>query len=523
MNTALQLQTLDLDVPPRRESAAKENLVLLHGWGCDSHVWRELVPALGRRFRVHRLDLPGVGRNVDHHLWDDDGRLLQALAEVMPARAHFLGWSLGGNLALAFASRYPQRVLSLNLIACNPCFVQRPDWPWAMSEEAFDAFFASVESDPDTALLRFQQLQMQGETAARFLVKQLRAVDSGTFVYSPDALLAALAWLRNQDQRKLMHQQQIPVHYILGEKDGLVPVAIAARLPGVSVLDDVGHVPMLSQPELLLRKVLRRSSGDGDATIDKRRVARSFSRAADSYDAAAQLQRQVGDELASRVPCADKGIALDLGSGTGYFLRQRAGQGELVWFGGDLAEGMLRHTAESQSHPTSKLLALDAEELPLADASLQGIHTNLALQWCTDLESLFAELHRVVKPGGWLVFSTLVDGTLQELRRAWLQVDGHVHVNRFFADKLWRRAAQGSGWRIKDWKLETRTRHYDELRDLLYELKALGAHNVNDGMQTGLTGKRAWRQLRIAYEGFRQEDARLPASWQVLYGVLHRD
>lgn len=519
MNTALDYRGLELAHPIEgRGDGAKEDLVLMHGWGCDSRIWLDVVPFLRERYRIYCLDLPGFGRNAAHQLWDDDERLLGALAEALPARSHLVGWSLGGNLAMAFAARHPTRVRSLSLIACNLSFVAREDWPWGMSPETFDEFYQLANSSASNALKRFQQLQVQGDPSGRELVRKLRALTNEAFDYDEAALVASLGWLQRQDQRVLASRVALPVQHVLGEIDSLVPVALAEELDRATVLEGSGHVPMLSHPRLLAQGLLAANGAD----IDKRRVARSFSRAATSYDAVAQLQREVGDSLVARLPAQGEGIGLDLGCGTGYFLRGPARQSNLNWLGGDLAEGMLRQTASSGAHPSSHLLGLDAECLPLETASVQGVYSNLALQWCVDLEALFAELARVVRPGGWLGFSTLVEGTLAELKYAWQQVDGHVHVNRFLDDGCWRDAAQASGWEINQWQVENRTRSYADLRELLHELKALGAHNVNAGMPTGLTGKRSWRQLRTAYEGFRQPNATLPASWQVLYGVLRR-
>src|SRR5690606_1533092 len=77
---------------------------------------------------------------------------------------------------------------------------------------------------------------------------------------------------------------------------------------------------------------------------DKRQVAASFSRAADSYDGVAALQREVGAQLLARLPTLAPARWLDLGCGTGHFTRllaQRFAAAEGVAL--DLAEGMLRH------------------------------------------------------------------------------------------------------------------------------------------------------------------------------------
>jgi malonyl-CoA O-methyltransferase len=319
---------------------------------------------------------------------------------------------------------------------------------------------------------------------------------------------------------------------LLGQCDALVPAALADHVPQATVLAGCGHIPMLSDPQGLATWVLQVLPGaragntaPRESRQEKQRIARSFSQAAASYDAVAKLQRAVGDELETLIPAGGAGgLALDLGCGTGYFLRRaRSAPGSLAWLGGDLAEGMLGYCRSTQPALSGHLLGLDAEGLPFASASLQGIYSSLALQWCQNLDQLFAELRRVIRPGGWLAFSTLVDGTLRELKAAWQQVDSYVHVNHFFSDTDWRDAAEGSGLRALHWQLKTRVTEYSKLGDLIHELKALGAHNVNTGMASGLTGKRSWQTLSRAYEIHRDGNGKLPASWQVLSGVLTRD
>ncbi len=529
---AMPLQLCAVD----SSTSAKPDLVLLHGWGSDSRIWQPLLPLLTATYAIHLLDLPGVGRNQAHNDWQDGARLLDSLAAIMPAKAHLLGWSLGGNLALEYTNRYHSRVLSLSLLATNPVFVQRPDWPCAMADAVFEQFRQKVMADPRGGLRRFRQLQLRGDKQARSLARALGAMYEKGFEYNPESLHGALSWLRSRDQRELLRRVVPAPRFLLGECDELVPVALADQLDDVRVLPGCAHVPMLSEPGLLAQWMLEAlqkpvpAAGEKsrqairDAKQEKLRIARSFSNAAASYDAAADLQRAVGKELVELTPLTGQaGLALDLGCGTGHFLRQRHCLSEgLTWLGGDLAEGMLYHCKTTQPELAGHLLGLDAEALPLADSSLQGIYSSLALQWCQDLGQLFAELRRVIRPGGWVAFSTLIDGTLHELKSAWQQVDGYVHVNHFCSERDWLDAAQGSGLRCLQWQQQTRLVRYRQLRDLMHELKALGAHNVNAGMASGLTGKRSWQTLSRAYENYRCE-GQLPATWQVLYGVLTRD
>jgi malonyl-CoA O-methyltransferase len=254
---------------------------------------------------------------------------------------------------------------------------------------------------------------------------------------------------------------------------------------------------------------------------DKRQVAASFSRAAASYDSVAELQRDVGSQLLSRLPAdfiPDRW--LDLGCGTGYFSRALGerfptGQGVAL----DIAEGMLNHARPLGG--ATHFIAGDAERLPLQDSTCDLIFSSLAVQWCADFGSVLSEAQRVLKPGGIFAFASLCVGTLFELRDSWRQVDGMVHVNRFRELGVYQQLCAASG--LKTVSLQTRPHvlHYPDVRSLTHELKALGAHNLNPGRPGGLTGRARILGLIEAYEQFRQAEG-LPATYQVVYAVLEK-
>ncbi len=260
----------------------------------------------------------------------------------------------------------------------------------------------------------------------------------------------------------------------------------------------------------------------GDAVLpDKRQVAASFSRAAESYDAVAELQRNVGTQLLARLPASLQPRRwLDLGCGTGHFTRALAeryapSEGLAV----DIAEGMLRHARPQGG--AAHFIAGDAEALPLHDASVDLLFSSLALQWCGDFPRVLSEAQRVLRPGGVLAFTSLCVGTLQELRDSWLAVDGFVHVNRFRRFEDYQQLCAASGLQVLTLQREAEVLHFPDLRSLTTSLKELGAHNLNPGRPGGLTGRSRIRALIEAYECFRQAQG-LPATYQVVYGVLQK-
>ncbi len=255
--------------------------------------------------------------------------------------------------------------------------------------------------------------------------------------------------------------------------------------------------------------------------IDLARVRRSFGRSARDYDAAAVLQSRVRDELLGRLDVVrlEPAAVLDLGAGTGHAsaaLKRRYRSSQVIAL--DLAEGMLREAGRRQ-----RLLRRfgrvcgHAAALPLRDASVDLVFSNLMLQWCQDPDAVFGECRRVLKPGGLLTFTTFGPDTLVELRRAWAAADTHTHVNRFIDMHDLGDALVRSGLAEPVMDVERFTLTYAEVRDLMRDLKRIGARNANAGRPRGLTGRAALARMTAAYEALRL-DGRLPATYEVVYG-----
>lgn len=255
--------------------------------------------------------------------------------------------------------------------------------------------------------------------------------------------------------------------------------------------------------------------------VDKRWVRDAFDRAAVRYDELAVLQREVADRLLERLDYIrlEPQRILDLGCGTGQVthpLLKRYKKAQVVAL--DLAPGMLRQARKRDGWlRRPRYVCGDIEALPIADNSMDLVISSLSFQWCHDLDRVFAECRRVLKPGGLLLFTTFGPDTLKELRASWSAVDGHPHVNQFIdmhdiGDALVRRQL---GDPVMD--VEHFTLTYERVQDLMKELKGIGAHNVTSGRARGLTGKARLQALMSAYEQFRHEGL-LPATYEVVYG-----
>ncbi|ABI60357.1 malonyl-ACP O-methyltransferase BioC [Nitrosomonas eutropha] len=271
-----------------------------------------------------------------------------------------------------------------------------------------------------------------------------------------------------------------------------------------------------------------------DHVLDKRMLRRSFEQAATSYDQSAVLQREICDRMLSRLEYIKyvPGKIIDAGSGTGYGTRkliERYPAAEIMSM--DIALTMHDRARAAmlekipgwqrwlpfKHHQPRGYICADIEQLPLREASVGMIWSNLAFQWCNDLRQTFAEAHRVLEDGGLLMFSTFGPDTLKELRQAFKSVDPFSHVNRFtdmhdVGDML-----VGCGFSLPVMDMEYITLTYDDVKSAMQDLKAIGARNVTQGRRRGLMGKTTWQQVINQYETLRK-DGRLPATYEVVYG-----
>ncbi len=253
--------------------------------------------------------------------------------------------------------------------------------------------------------------------------------------------------------------------------------------------------------------------------LDTRWVRRSFDRAAAGYDAAAVLQTAVRAALLERLQLTALAprVVLDAGAGTGHAsraLKDRYPRARVLAL--DSALGMLRAAKRRQSWwRRFDRIQADAEHLPLPDASVDLIFSNLLLPWC-DPDRVLAEFRRVLAPHGLLTCSSLGPDTLRELRTAWARVDAHSHVNQFVDMHDLGDALVRAGFAAPVLDVDRFTLKYRDVRGLAADLKALGARNFTAARPRGLTSRGKFLGMQAAYEAFR-DAGQLPATVEVVF------
>ncbi len=255
--------------------------------------------------------------------------------------------------------------------------------------------------------------------------------------------------------------------------------------------------------------------------LDKRKVQAAFDHAASRYDEAAVLQHEVGQRVMERLELIKikPQVIVDIGSGTGRLssaVAERYPDSHLYSL--DLAAAMLAYARKQPITQPAGFICADAEQLPFSDRSVDMIISNVTIQWCINLEQVFNEFLRILKPGGLLMFTTFGPDTLKELRISWQGIDQYNHVNAFFDMHDIGDALRRIGFSDPVMDVENFTLTYQEATTLMRDLKAVGAHNVTEGRPHGLTGKERLQKVIKAYEQFRMDDGLLPATYEVIYG-----
>jgi pyruvate dehydrogenase E2 component (dihydrolipoamide acetyltransferase) len=233
-------------------------IVLLHGFGADFNSWMFVQPALADGRRTIALDLPGHGgssREVgsgDADAFAD--AVAGALARLGIARAHLVGHSMGGAIAVLAAARAPDLVATLSLVA-----------PVGLGPEINGTFidgFVRAERRKEVAEL-LALLVHDPALVSRTMVEDVlryKRLDGVT-----QALQAIVhAWFAGGRQRRNLVAQitaiAAPVQIIWGRDDHIIPVAHAEAVGSkadVHILDDVGHLPHMEKANEVIRLIRR--------------------------------------------------------------------------------------------------------------------------------------------------------------------------------------------------------------------------------------------------------------------------
>jgi pyruvate dehydrogenase E2 component (dihydrolipoamide acetyltransferase) len=233
-------------------------MLLLHGFGADLNTWMFNQPVLAEGRRVVALDLPGHGGSA-REVGTGDAETLRRAVEASVAAldlgpVHVVGHSLGGTLAALLASRRPDLVRSLTLIA-----------PAGLGPEINAGFIEGFvrASRRKDAVEVLQLLVHNPALVSRTMVEDVLRFKRLDGVA---AALAAIAQAWFAGGRQLvpvaadLARLDVPVQLIWGREDRIVPVSHAQAAPEqvvTHVLEDAGHLPHMEKSGEVNRLIRR--------------------------------------------------------------------------------------------------------------------------------------------------------------------------------------------------------------------------------------------------------------------------
>lgn len=210
----------------------RPTIAVIGGWGVSPQLLQPWVESLESFADTHIVEIPDLqaGKRLD------TAQRSERLLASAPDGSYWLGWSLGGAIALDLASQAASAVKGVITLATNPCFVAQADWP-GMASDTFTSFVHSYRDAPAKTLQRFASLQAGGSREPR---AQLRDVKAS--LLEPQPLLAELLELLAVDRRALLATLEVPLLSLLADSDALVSAQLPVALKAEAALVDVYQV-----------------------------------------------------------------------------------------------------------------------------------------------------------------------------------------------------------------------------------------------------------------------------------------
>lgn len=222
-------------------------VVILHGWAMHGGMMEPLCEALADRCTLHVVDLPGHGYSRDSTLPLEPSACAEAIARMTPP-AIWVGWSLGGLIAMTAALEHPQHARALGVIDGTPKFSRSDDWPHGSDPKLVRQLATDLETDYHGTLERFIALEAMGSRDPMAEVRHLRSLIFQRGEPDLRVLQEGIRILEVTDRRAELATLSVPNAWIVGRRDRIVPPPAMAWAAGQAhgsyvEIAHAGHAP----------------------------------------------------------------------------------------------------------------------------------------------------------------------------------------------------------------------------------------------------------------------------------------
>jgi pimeloyl-ACP methyl ester carboxylesterase len=192
-------------------------IVFLHGFLENKKMWNAFVPEFSTKYHVITIDLLGHGNSESlgyvHSMEDNADAVYAVLSELRLRKAVFVGHSMGGYVALAFAELYPDFMKGLVLLNSTP----RADSNERKTNR--DRAIKAVKQN-HTNFIRLSVANLFSENNRERLVSEIEYVKEEALKTSLQGIVASLEGMKiRKDREVLLHFSNYPILLILGKQD----------------------------------------------------------------------------------------------------------------------------------------------------------------------------------------------------------------------------------------------------------------------------------------------------------------
>ncbi len=237
-------------------------VVLLHGYLESMYVWDDFAPLLTPSVRVITVDIPGHGisevKGEVHTMEMVADVLHEMLKSLEIERVTMVGHSMGGYVALAFCARYPEQLDGVVLLSSTP----NPDTEAKRENRRRE--IALVRAGKKDALARVAPEAGFAEQNRRRLRSYIDDLTECVHITEDDGIVALLGGMMERvDQNEMLRKSTVPQLFILGKKDGYIPVEVAEEIVAnhpqaqVAWLEESGHMGFIEEPEACAEALLK--------------------------------------------------------------------------------------------------------------------------------------------------------------------------------------------------------------------------------------------------------------------------
>ena len=233
-------------------------MLFAHGFGCDQHMWRFLVPHFDQRFRTVAFDLVGSGRSdlsaYDHAKYGslqgyaDD--VLEIIDEVSTGPVFFVGHSVSAMIGMLAGIKAPDRITAHLMIGPSPCYINDAGYVGGFSRADIDSLLETMESN---------YLGWSSNMAPAIMGAPERPALGVELTNSfcrtdPEIAKHFARTTCLSDNREDVARLLAPTLVVQCNEDLIAPVAVGEfmqkTLPHgtLRIIDNVGHCPHLSAP-----------------------------------------------------------------------------------------------------------------------------------------------------------------------------------------------------------------------------------------------------------------------------------